>query len=93
VRPALKRQHASVEEGELEVRRLQATLRLEGDDPLKDLGHVRARAGERGDPAVALARPTRVEGGQVDMVNALLQILHIEEGALSFLARLFPLQL
>jgi hypothetical protein len=26
------------------------------------------------------------------MVDALLQILHIEEGALPFLARLFPLQ-
>jgi hypothetical protein len=79
-----------IEESEQEVRRLQAALCLEGDDPLKDLRHVWARAGERGALAVALARPTRIKGGQVDMVDALLQILHIKEGALPFLARHFP---
>jgi hypothetical protein len=91
VQPALKRRHTGIEKGEQEVRRLQAALCLEGDDLLKDLDHVRARAGERGAPAVALARSTRVEGGHVDVVDALLQILHIEEGALPFLARLFAL--
>jgi hypothetical protein len=63
VRPALKRRHAGIKKGEQEVIWLQAALHLEGDDPLKDLGHIRARAGKRGAPAVALTRSTCVEGG------------------------------
>jgi hypothetical protein len=87
----LKGQHTGIEESKQEIGWLQAALRLKGDDPLKDLCHIRARVGERGAPTVTLARSTHVKGGQVDVVNTLLLILHIEEGALPFLARLLPL--
>jgi hypothetical protein len=92
VRAALERRHAGIQESEQEVRWLQVALCLESDGPLKDLSYIWHRAGERGTPTVSLTRPARIKGRQVDIINALLQILHIEEGALPLLARLLPLQ-
>jgi hypothetical protein len=79
-----------VKEGEQEVRWFQAALRLQSDDPLKNVVHVWARAWKRGAPVVALARSSRVKGRQIDMVDILPVILHIEEGALPFLIGLLP---
>jgi hypothetical protein len=73
-----------------EVRWLQVTLLLLGGDPLEYLHHVRRGMREWGTPTISLTRPADIKGGKVDVVSPLLQILHIEEGALPLLARLFP---
>jgi hypothetical protein len=66
---------------------------LQSDDLPKNVGHVWARAWKRGAPIVALARTSCVKGRQIDMVDVLPEILHIEEGALPFLTGLLPRQL
>jgi hypothetical protein len=45
---------------------------------------------EWGTLALPLVGPAGVKGGKVDIISPFLQILHIEEGALPLLARLFP---
>jgi hypothetical protein len=80
-----------IQKGKQEVRRLQAAILLQSGDPLENLLHVWRGARKRSAPAVPL-RPVCIKGRQVDMVCALLQILHIEEGTLPLFAGLFPLQ-
>jgi hypothetical protein len=90
VRAALEGQHAGIQESEQKVRWLQVTLLLQGGDPLEYLRYVWRGTREWGTPTILLAGPAGIKGGKVDIVGPLLQILHIEEGVLPLLARLFP---
>jgi predicted ThiF/HesA family dinucleotide-utilizing enzyme len=86
----LERQDVSIQESEQEVRWLQVIVLLQGGDSLEYLRYVRRETREWGTPTISLTGPTGIEGGKVDIVSPLRQILHIEEGALPLVARLFP---